>query len=76
MKKRLVIEFTFDEDDDFDELELDEIKLHDSSNLKEKEREILAESWAQSDYYSVGITSAILDVLTEERIKAKDIRSY
>ena len=63
--KEITVSFVFDEeyDDEFEEVTLHFSGLSSLSNMPRTELEGVAELWAQSDLYRVGITNAILETI-------------
>lgn len=74
--KTLNVEFVFseqyDEEEDYTELTLEGITA--SANFSRDLQNDIAESWAQSDKYWVGITRAILDAIGGDIVEREDIR--
>lgn len=66
-KKKIVLEFIFDEeydeDLDYTSLELAKIRLGKGTTLTEAERDSVAETWGQSDFWHVDVHNDILDVV-------------
>lgn len=79
-KKKLTIEIEFDEvtEDDYTYVEFSSMRVvPEATTVTDEDREGLAESWAQSDWYSVGFVSRLLDLLDgEATINADSVRSY
>ena len=65
MKKKIVLEFLFEEeqDEDYTTLELRKIKLGKGTTLTEAERDAVTERWGQSDTWHVDIHNDLLDVI-------------
>lgn len=63
--KEITVSFVFSEeyDEDCDEVTLEFSGLSSLSNLTSDQREEVAERWAQSDRYHIGITNAILETI-------------
>lgn len=67
-KKKIVLEFVFDEVEDPYEpgyflLELDKIKLGKATTMSQEERDGITEHWGQSDQWHVDIHNDILTVI-------------
>lgn len=74
--KTITVEFVFseecDEDEDYTELTLEGISA--DANFSNDLRYGVAEKWAQSDFYWVGVTSAILDAIGGDVVNREDIK--
>ena len=74
--KTLTVEFVFEEE--YDEVEeytsLTLSGISADANFSQEERDGIAEGWAQSDFYWVGITGAILDAIGGDIVEREDIK--
>ena len=65
-KKKIVLEFIFDEtveDEEYTRLDLAKIKLGKGTTLTSDERDSVSEEWGQSDEWHVDIHNDILHVI-------------
>ena len=82
MTKKVTVVFEFEEiQDEYDEdyVYLDFTRMYcdeKATTLTTEEAEQVTESWAQSDFYSVGITTQLLNVLEGSVVSKGDIRTY
>lgn len=72
--KILTVEFVFEEveEDGWIDLQLSGISA--DANFSQGLRNGIAEDWAQSDFYWVGVSQAILDAIGGDIVEREDIK--